>query len=104
MISHLFTLTLVVGLILYVKSYVHRQRATAARHDDHARPPETFDGLQPGPEQRVVRVVRQPDPTGADAWMNEAQRRGYDVRWDDADGKVILAGWVITVPASQAGP
>lgn len=59
-----------------------------------------LDNLEPG---TWVRVVRASNPALVDAWAQEARRRGFVVEWV-GEGKPMLDGWRVKVPASPPRP
>ncbi len=56
----------------------------------------SLDNLQQG---EWLRVVRAGNPPLADAWAEEARRRGFVVEWV-GEGKPMLDGWRVRVPPS----
>ncbi len=56
----------------------------------------SLDNLRQG---EWFRVVRASNPALADAWAEEARRRGLDVEWADF-GTPRLDGWRVKLPVS----
>lgn len=66
--------------------------ASSLAAQTHGLPP--LDYLRPG---IAFTVPRAQNPAAADAWAEEARRRGLDVRWVDR-GTPLVDGWRVQLP------